>query len=158
MIVEADDRPWLLDASNRLDVQRYLFSRGAIVESALPIAIAHAGAGNMNLALRVTTADHRSFILKQGRPWVEKYAHIPAPFERTLVEAAFYSAVRNNPDVARGMPTVLDVDARNHVLLLEDIGEDGDFTSLYADPSLPPSTLAALLDWLDRLTRVAVPV
>ena len=51
----------------------------------MPIAIARAGAGNMNLALRVTTRDGRSLILKQGRPWVEKYAHIPAPFERTIV-------------------------------------------------------------------------
>ena len=158
MICEADDKPWLLDASNRLDVERYLISRGAITENALPIAIARAGAGNMNLALRVTTADRRSFILKQGRPWVEKYAHIPAPFERTLVEAAFYSVVQSSPDVAGGMPAILDVDARNHVLFLEDIGGDGDFTSLYADPSLPPSTLAALLDWLDRLARVAVPL
>ena len=39
--------------------------------------------------LRVQTAE-RSFILKQSRPWVEKYPAIPAPEERVLVEAAFY--------------------------------------------------------------------
>jgi 5-methylthioribose kinase len=157
MIGEADDTPLLLDPSNRPDVERYLVSQGAVTAASLPIAIARAGAGNMNLALRVRTADDRSFILKQGRPWVEKYAHIPAPFERTLVEAAFYSAVQNNPDVGRAMPAILHVDTRNHVLLLEDLGGDGDFTSLYADRALPSSTLAALLDWLDRLAHVDVP-
>jgi 5-methylthioribose kinase len=152
------DEPWLLDASNRLEVERYLVSQRVIAADGLPIAIERAGNGNMNLTLRVSTADHRSLILKQGRPWVEKYAHIPAPFERTLVEAAFYSAVATEPEVARGMPRLLRLDAANHVLLLEDIGRAGDFTSVYADSRVSASTITALLDWLDRLTRVAVPI
>jgi 5-methylthioribose kinase len=112
----------------------------------------------MNLALRVTTRDGRSFILKQGRPWVEKYAHIPAPFERTIVEAAFYSAVQSEPGVARRMPSLFHVDADNHVLLLEDIGVAGDFTSIYDDGAVTNATVAALLDWLQQLSRVSVPV
>jgi 5-methylthioribose kinase len=151
------DSPWLLNASDRMEIERYLVSQGALVAGALPIAVARAGAGNMNLALRVTTRDGRSFILKQGRPWVEKYAHIPAPFERTIVEAAFYSAVQSEPDVATRMPAVLHVDLQNHVLLLEDIGSSGDFTSLYDDPTLPSSALATLVNWLKQLSRVSVP-
>ena len=112
----------------------------------------------MNLVLRVTTRDGRSFILKQGRPWVEKYAHIPAPFERTLVEAAFYSAVQSEPGVARRMPSVFHVDVDNHVLLLEDIGSAGDFTSSYDDGAVTNATVAALLDWLQQLSQVTVPV
>ena len=46
----------------------------------------------MNCTLRVTTT-RRSFILKQARPWVEKYPQIAAPVERARVEAAFYAAV-----------------------------------------------------------------
>jgi len=152
------DRPWLLNAADRVDIERYLVSRGVLPADALPIAVARAGAGNMNLALRVTTGDGRSFILKQGRPWVEKYAHIPAPFERTIVEAAFYSIVQSEPDVATRMPAVLHVDTRNHVLLLEDVGPAGDFTSIYGGPTLPDSALATLLEWLERLSRVTVPV
>jgi 5-methylthioribose kinase len=152
------DGPWLLNGTDPLDVERYLLSRGVLASDATPIAVARAGAGNMNLALRVTTRDGRSFILKQGRPWVEKYAHIPAPFERTIVEAAFYAAVQPVPDVARHMPSVLHVDARNHVLLLEDIGAAGDFTSIYDDGVVPNATVAALLDWLHHLSRVSVPV
>jgi 5-methylthioribose kinase len=150
--------PWLLNGTDRVDVERYLLSRGMLAPDAMPIAIARAGAGNMNLALRVTTRDGRSFILKQGRPWVEKYAHIPAPFERTIVEAAFYSAVQSEPGVARRMPSVFHVDADNHVLLLEDIGAGGDFTSIYDDGAVTDDTVAALLDWLQQLSRVSVPV
>ena len=147
-----------MNGTDRVDVERYLLSRGMLAPDAMPIAIARAGAGNMNLALRVTTRDGRSFILKQGRPWVEKYAHIPAPFERTLVEAAFYSAVQSEPGVARRMPSVFHVDADNHVLLLEDIGAAGDFTSIYDDGAVTNATVAALLDWLQQLSRVSVPV
>jgi 5-methylthioribose kinase len=152
------DGPWLLNGADRVDVERYLISQGMLAPDAMPIAIARAGAGNMNLALRVTTRDGRSFILKQGRPWVEKYAHIPAPFERTIVEAAFYSAVQSEPGVARRMPTLFHVDPHNHVLLLEDIGGAGDFTSIYADGAVTNATVAALVDWLGQLSRVSVPV
>jgi 5-methylthioribose kinase len=152
------DRPWLLNGTDRIDVERYLVSQGMLAPDAMPIAIARAGAGNMNLALRVTTRDGRSFILKQGRPWVEKYAHIPAPFERTIVEAAFYSAVQSEPAVAGRMPSVFHVDAQNHVLVLEDVGAGGDFTSIYGDGAMTNATVAALLDWLQQLSRISVPV
>jgi 5-methylthioribose kinase len=153
----ASGEPWLLDASNRLEVERYLVARDLVSAVGLPIEIARAGAGNMNLTLRVTDVAGRSFIVKQGRPWVEKYPHIPAPFERTLVEAAFYSAVQGEPHVANRMPAVLHVDTDNHVLVLEDIGAGGDFTSIYADATMPVATLAELLEWLDLLARVSVP-
>jgi 5-methylthioribose kinase len=152
------DGPWLLNGTDRVDVERYLVSQGMLAPDAMPIAVARAGAGNMNLALRVTTRDGRSFILKQGRPWVEKYAHIPAPFERTIVEAAFYSAVQSEPGVARRMPSVFHVDAHNHVLLLEDVGAGGDFTSIYDDGAMTNATVVALLDWLLQLSRISVPV
>ena len=153
----ASGEPWLIDPSNRLDVERYLAARGLVADEDLPIEIARAGEGNMNLALRVTTAEGRSFVLKQGRPWVEKYPHIPAPFARTLVEAAFYSAVQVAPQVASRMPAVLHLDTRNHVLVLEDVGGAGDFTSIYADAIMPTGTLAALLEWLGRLASISVP-
>ena len=152
-----DVEPALLDADNRADLERYLTARGLVQADALPIAVARAGDGNMNLALRVTPAAGRPFILKQGRPWVEKYPHIPAPLERTLVEAAFYAEVQREPSVARLMPAVLHVDTDNHVLVLEDVGSAADFTSLYAGAKMPAAALAALLTWLDRLATVTIP-
>jgi 5-methylthioribose kinase len=150
-------QPWLLDPSNRLEIERYLVERRLVSAEALPIAIERAGAGNMNLALRVTPSAGRSFILKQGRPWVEKYPQIPAPFERTLVEAAFYAEIGREPRVASVMPAVLYMDADNHVLALEDVGGAGDFTSIYADGAIPATTVGALLDWLTQLASVAIP-
>src|SRR4051794_38950959 len=100
--------PWLLDMTDGAGVERYLAGRGLVAAGDLPITIARAGAGNMNLTIRITTASGRTFVVKQGRPWVEKYPQIPAPFERTLVEAAFYAAVARDPRVSRVMPAVLD--------------------------------------------------
>jgi len=150
--------PAFLDADNREAIERYLVARGLVKLSELPVRLSPAGAGNMNLVLRVTPADGQPFIVKQGRPWVEKYKQIPAPPERTLVEAAFYNVVKDDPRVAGRMPNVLDVDQTNHVLVLEDAGSARDFTSIYADGAIAASTVGTLLDWLNHLTGVAVPV
>jgi 5-methylthioribose kinase len=148
--------PWLLDPDNSTEIARYLTAQRLVQDAALPLTVARAGAGNMNLTLRVTTADGHSVILKQGRPWVEKYPHIPAPFERTIVEAAFYRAVRDDVPVASRMPALLHVDEPNHVIALEDIGAGGDCTPIYAGDSLPTSTLSGLLDWLAGLAAVPI--
>ena len=146
----------LLDLEQRPAIEDYLVSCGLLSPEDLPIDVSRAGAGNMNLAMRVTTAGARSLIVKQARPWVEKYPHIPAPFERTLVEAAFYAAVQGEPSVAARMPAVLHVDHDTHTLVLEDVGREGDFTPIYADTSMPAAALTALLDWLESLARVAL--
>jgi 5-methylthioribose kinase len=145
-----------LDADDREGIERYAVARGLVRGDALPLRIARAGDGNMNLALRVAPAAGQSFILKQGRPWVEKYRHIPAPSERTLVEAAFYAAVQADARVADRMPAVLGVDADNRVLVIEDLGDDGDFTSMYGGTALPIITLEDLLSWLERLAALPI--
>lgn len=144
-----------LDGDNRSETERYAVGRGLLDASGLPIALERAGAGNMNLTLRVTPARGPSFILKQGRPWVEKYKQIPAPFDRTLVEAAFYSAVQSDPFLAARMPAIVDFDRDNFVLALEDVGGD-DLTSVYGDGKVASATVAALLEWLTHLAGVAV--
>jgi 5-methylthioribose kinase len=150
--------PWLLDPSNQRDIERYLVERGLVSAARLPIAIQRAGDGNMNLALRLTPASGPSFVLKQGRPWVEKYPQIPAPFERTLVEAAFYTEVQQQPGVAALFARLVHLDAANHILALEDIGSAGDFTSIYANGAIPSTTVDTLLDWLTRLATVTIPM
>ena len=50
--------------------------------------ISKAGQGNMNLVLRIKT-NKRSFILKQSRPYAEKYPSIKAPIERINTEYSF---------------------------------------------------------------------
>jgi 5-methylthioribose kinase len=152
-----DVEPQWLDPSSPQQIERYLLDRGLLPPGATPIDAAVAGAGNMNVTVRVTPARGRSFIVKQGRPWVAKYPQIAAPLERTLVEAAFYAEAAGVPAVARMMPAVLYADALNHVLVLEDVGTGGDFTSIYGGTPMPPDVLFRLLEWLGELASVTVP-
>lgn len=90
-----------------------------------------AGEGNMNCVLRVVTSE-RSFILKQSRPWVEKYPSIAAPWDRALVEAAFYREVQTDRSVAGYLPKLLAFDPAARLLMLEDLGRAPDFTFIYS--------------------------
>src|SRR4051812_21791268 len=71
-----------LDAQDAEGLDAYLHRQGFLDLDERVVTVARAGDGNMNLTLRVTTPA-RSVIVKQGRPWVEKYPQIPAPTERT---------------------------------------------------------------------------
>ena len=111
------------------------------------------GAGNMNYTLRVTT-EIDSYILKQARPWVEKYPEIAAPWDRVLSEAAFYEIAQKDPIVARRMPELLAVDRHARILALEDLGEAKDATSIYSGGSLSQSELEDLGGWLSSLHAI----
>jgi len=55
--------PLFLDADNHAAIERYVVERGLVAPKGLPIEIARAGAGNMNLVLRVTPAAGKPFIV-----------------------------------------------------------------------------------------------
>ena len=135
----------LLDAGDRQSIEGYLLARSLADSGELPARIERAGSGNMNLTLRVTLP-RRSLILKQGRPWVEKYDHIAAPWERTVIEGQFYEVVRNVRPVSGRMPELVALDRHNHVLVLEDMGTAGDLTSMYAERRISDADLGELLD------------
>jgi len=137
-------------------VENYLRDAGWIANTATAASITRAGEGNMNLVLRVALED-RSFILKQSRPWCEKYPHIPAPERRILVEAAFYRAVSGIPAVAGMMPRLMAVDEANRVIQMEDLGEGADFTSLYDDGGHGLALLPELCRWLAALHSAGFP-
>ncbi len=144
-----------LDEEDRIGIERYLLEQKLADQSDLPCAVEPAGSGNMNLTLRVTLGERR-LILKQGRPWVEKYDHIEAPWERTLIEGLFYAAVRGEHAVSGRMPELLRLDERHHVLVLSDEGRAGDFTSIYSRGEISSASVAELLDWLSALGKVRV--
>ena len=83
-------------------VTAFLGGRGWLVPGERVETLDRAGEGNMNCVMRVRTSE-RTFILKQSRPWVEKYPGIAAPWDRTLVEAAFYRQVEQGMIRAPGM-------------------------------------------------------
>lgn len=114
------------------------------------------GDGNMNMTVRAHS-ERSSYILKQARPWVVKYPHIPAPVERAEVEGAFYSAITSIPEVAERMPKLLGFDPGAHLLWLEDLGDRGDLTSLYRTGGLSGDDCTILTDYLVALHRTTVP-
>lgn len=108
-----------------------------------------AGQGNMNYIVRVST-NVRTFILKQARPWVEKYSEIAAPFDRALVEGEFYTSVRHTAAEVF-MPTLHWVDERSRILCLEDLGTLGDFTNVYRGVTIQSEELEHLCCFLSFL-------
>ena len=146
----------LLQASEPDEVAQYLLARRVIGPDETPVRVVVAGEGNMNCTLRVTTP-RRRLIVKQARPWVEKYEHIPAPWNRSLVEAAFYDTVAAVAGVGDRMPRLVHADPDARVLVLEDLGDGGDFTSMYMGVKLSNAERDALVDYLMRLRRIDVP-
>jgi len=138
---------FFLDGHHLESLSDYLQSRGWLLQSERVVAAAHAGEGNMNYTLRVRTSD-RSIIVKQARPWVEKYPHIPAPWDRALIEGRFYQLIGTRPALAQCMPRLLGFDPEAHVLMLEDLGETQDCTGLYRGDTLSSERLKELLQYL----------
>ncbi len=103
------------------ELTEWLVKKGWLSSKEAPVlAIERAGDGNMNVVLRVKTAD-RSFILKQSRPYVEKYQQIPAPLERIAVEHRFYQEIHGGAH-QKNFPKVLAYDPKDHLLMMEDLG------------------------------------
>ena len=147
-------RNFVLDPTDLQGMEAHLLELGWISGtdslSAEPI-----GQGNMNLTLRVRT-NQRSFILKQARPWVEKYPTIKAPVERAAIEATFYRIVRDHRKLAARMPRFLGFDEAANLLCLEDMGEEGDFTSSYGAGGLEEINCRVLTEYLSSLHEIQV--
>jgi 5-methylthioribose kinase len=108
-----------LDRDDTTGLQAYLVERG-LAQSGETVTAELAGEGNMNCVIRARLPD-RSLILKQARPWVEKYPSIAAPVERATSEARFYDFVTRDSLVAAMMPSLLDFDERLALLVMEDL-------------------------------------
>ena len=89
------------------------------------LSVRSAGAGNMNVTLRVIT-NQREFVLKQSRPWVAAFPQLAAPVERIFTEARYLEVTAANKQLAARSPRVLGRDDANYVLLTEfiELAED----------------------------------
>ncbi|MEM8947330.1 MAG: phosphotransferase [Planctomycetota bacterium] len=123
------------------------------------VAIERAGEGNMNLTLRVRTTS-QTVIVKQSRPWVEKYPQISAPVERVLQELLFYETAGTDSQLAAHMPKLLGSCSDQYVIVLQCLGQANDGSSLYrqhhADAALN-KLLPDLVNWLEQLHRIVIP-
>ena len=111
-----------------------------------------AGQGNMNVVLRVKTSD-KNFILKQSRPFVNKYPNIPAPLDRIEVEQQFYYLMDGN----QFFPKVLEYISKDHILILEDLGKGEDLTSIYQSESITPVLIRDFTLGLYNIHKKKVP-
>lgn len=148
-------RGFFVDPEDVRAIESYAKSRGFLKPEETLRSVSRAGEGNMNLTLRLETSEGAR-ILKQARPWVEKYPEIDAPSGRALVEIAFYETIASRPGLGGAMPKLLGRDPASGILVLEDLGEARDFTGLYRGDRIHPikgDELRALVDYLVELHR-----
>lgn len=143
------DFPWL-DAEDLPGVAQFLSQRQWLEPDEHVLQCGRAGEGNMNLTLRVRT-DRRTFVVKQARPWVEKYDHIEAPWNRANFERLFYERVASIPEVADRMPRLITSDSAARTLVLEYIDGADDFTALYSGAKLDHPVVTELANFLAAL-------
>lgn len=143
---------FFLDPADAGPLERYLRERGVLSAADSLAAVTRAGDGNMNCTVRAV-ATQRSVIVKQARPWVEKYPQFAAPWDRAAREAEFYGLVAGCRALAKVMPRLLDFDPEARVLILEDLGVASDYTGLYRGATITPEELEWLGDYLSRLHR-----
>ena len=75
--------------------EKYLRKSGLLLSNENILEYSKAGEGNMNVVVRLKT-ETRSIILKQSRPFVNKYPTIPAPLGRIFIEDDFYRIINQN--------------------------------------------------------------
>ncbi|MEM7660534.1 MAG: phosphotransferase, partial [Bacteroidota bacterium] len=91
----------------------------------------HDGDTTLHDSPEALRSNFRTFILKQARPYVEKYPQIPAPVERAEVEAHFYELIQTHDLLKSLSPELVEHDSEAHLLFLEDLGQSRDFSFLY---------------------------
>lgn len=123
-------------------IEEYLHDKGWLLPNERVSKINTAGEGNMNVVLRVTS-NLRSFILKQSRPFVQKYKQIAAPLERIAIEKQFYEVIQVGYLLDHA-PKTLGFDATNYVLILEDLGNCQDMSNIYHQRNVPDNIVKDL--------------
>jgi len=132
------------------DLTDYLKSRNWFQEEELIDRIEKAGESNMNCVLRVVT-NQRSFIIKQARPWVEKYPHIDAPVERNAVETRYIELMQEDIELKTQTPELIGSDPVNFILMINDLGGET-YSFLYDhDRRLIREDCKSMMAYISRL-------
>jgi len=140
-----------------IGLTNYLSEKGWLESKERLVNTEPAGEGNMNLTLRIKT-DKNSYIIKQSRPWVEKYPQIAAPVERNAVEAAYWRAIMDHAELQDLSPHILGHDPANHILLMEDLGRGSDLSIAYKkEKEMSLAQSRVLLGYLSILHQMDPP-
>lgn len=138
-----------------LELSNYLLEKSWIVADEELLRLEKPGEGNMNVVVRVIT-NQRSFILKQARPFVQKYPTVPAPLERIESEYRFYKAISQNGPLGF-VPRILAYDKSDYLLMLKDLGSCNDLSSLYKKNSVDSSDIDTLVGFLKKIHSTPPP-
>lgn len=134
----------------------YLIDHGILSESARATTqVQKAGEGNMNWVARVTTPQ-QELVVKQARPWVEKYPTIPAPINRYEAELTYYEAAATRPSLAQRSPAIRFVDPVHHLIVMDFIPNASDLTKVYAGRTIERGLLDGLAGYLGDLHGLAL--
>ena len=132
-------------------VTEYLKQHDLISNTDKVLHLDKPGDGNMNMLIRVTT-NETSVIVKQSRPYVNKFPQIPAPKERIHVEGKFYLMVQQDQKLREHMPKLLSKDDNNFLIVLEDLVQGNDYTYVYRkNNGLTSREVEELVLFLNRL-------
>lgn len=137
------------------ELQDYLMTKGWMDSDEEISSEEKPGEGNMNVVIRIKT-NKRSFILKQSRPFVQKYRQIEAPLNRIAVEQQFYSIV-SGEELQSHFPKILGYDAAEYLIVMEDLGHCVDMSSIYSSRSIAVNDLKKLLNALRQIHQNEVP-
>jgi 5-methylthioribose kinase len=142
---------FLLNPDKLRELTGYLQQQEWISTAESIITAGKSGEGNMNCVLRADTGT-RTIILKQSRSYVEKFPHIPAPANRTIIESLFYKKIAGQIIIKQMMPGLIGADEENNIMTLEDVGNSGDYTFLYGlKENLHNEEIVTLVSWLHAL-------
>jgi len=138
----------LIDINTPLsEIQALLLSLNWISDERI-VNVTIPGEGNMNVVLRIKT-NLRTFILKQSRPFVQKYPDLPAPAERIDVEFQFYNATK---DAIKGnSANVLNYSPANHLMMIEDLGACEDMVTIYESRNITDAEIKELVDMAEQI-------
>ncbi|WP_339628227.1 phosphotransferase [uncultured Maribacter sp.] len=134
-------------------LENYLTNKHWIEENERITKITKAGEGNMNVVLRVTT-DISSIVIKQSRPFVQKYQDIPAPVERIVVENYFYEAIGSGV-IKENTPTIIGFDPESYILAMEDIGDCDDMNLIYHERTINTDHFEKLITIIHQIHNTA---
>lgn len=141
--------------TNLQGISQFLLSKGWLEEGESLDMVEKPGEGNMNYVLRVRT-NKRSFILKQARPWVEKYPQIAAPVERNQVEATYFQEVAYDPFLRKYSPELICMSPEHFMMMLGDLGEGVDYMSLYTSAGkISEDELKEVIRYLGSLHQIS---
>tara|TARA_R110000765_G_scaffold141277_4_gene242091 strand:+ start:71 stop:1042 length:972 start_codon:yes stop_codon:yes gene_type:complete len=141
--------------SSLSSLENYLNSKNWIKKEERITKITKAGEGNMNVVLRIIT-NIRSIIIKQSRPFVQKYQDIPAPIERIAVEKSFYDAIGIG-GIKENFPAIIGFDYESYILIMEDLGDCDDMSFIYHKRTISNHQFEKLIKICYQIHNTATP-